>query len=212
MPLLKEGKKALAAQYLENVKGAKNAVILSLEGIPVNEINQVRMGISDAQWTLEVVKKRVFMKGMEGSFEWLTLEDASAAIAVLYSHNEEDQHAPLKVINKAVKSWKKAKATYSFGYIGGWYDSVWEGQEYVSELAALPSKEELVGKFLFMLNHPVSSFARVLQAIADKDPAEAPAEETTSEVEAPAEAEAPVAEATETPAEEAAPEADAPAE
>jgi len=36
-------------------------------------------------------------------------------------------------------------------------------------LAALPSKEELVGKFLFMLNHPVSSFARVLKAIADKD-------------------------------------------
>lgn len=172
MPLLKEGKKKLAKQYLESVKEARNAVVLSLEGIPVNQINKVRMAISASQGKLEVVKKRVFMKGMEGSFDGLTMEEAPAAIAVLYSHNEEDQHAPLKVINNTLKDWKKAKAEYSFGYIGWWYDSVWEGQDYVSELAALPSKEELIGKFLFMLNHPVSSFARVLQAIADKDPAE----------------------------------------
>jgi large subunit ribosomal protein L10 len=38
----------------------------------------------------------------------------------------------------------------------------------VSEIADLPSKEELVGKFLFLLNHPISSFARVLNAIAEK--------------------------------------------
>lgn len=118
MPLLKEGKKQLAKQYLENVKEARNAVVLSLEGIPVNQINQVRMAVSDAQGKLEIVKKRVFMKGMEGSFEGLTLEQAPAAIAVLYSHNEDDQHAPLKVINSTLKGWNKAKAEYSFGYIG----------------------------------------------------------------------------------------------
>lgn len=121
---------------------------------------------------------------------------------MLYSHNEDDQHAPLKVINNALKDWKKAKAKYSFGYVGGRYDSVWQGKDYVSELAALPSKEELVGKFLYMLNHPVSSFARVLQAIADKDPAAA---EATTESEASAEAptEEVAAEKPETPAEEA---------
>jgi large subunit ribosomal protein L10 len=68
-------------------------------------------------------------------------------------------------------------------------------------LADLPSKEELVGKFLFLLNHPISSFARVLNAIAEKQAdgsevtAEAPVAEEVAET--PKAEEAPVAEATE---------------
>ncbi|USN56005.1 MAG: hypothetical protein H6765_05685 [Candidatus Peribacteria bacterium] len=133
------------------------------------------------------------------------------SVAVLYSYNEADRHAPLKIVHKHNKLWKKEKAPYSIDFVGGWYDKVWQDAAYVAELANLPSKEELVGKLLYLLNHPVSSLARAIQAIADASAspvveapqAEAPAaeepkvEESAQEVAADESAEEPVAEATE---------------
>lgn len=169
MPLLKAGKQTLAKRYGEDIAWAKNAVLLSQSAIPVNEINNVRQGIAEAEGKLEIIKKRVFLKGVQDSYEGATIEDLQGSVAVLYSYNESDEHAPLKVINNFRKQWKKDKLECTLEYIGGWYDKARQDASYVWELAALPSKEELIGKFLFMLNHPVSSFARVVKAIADKD-------------------------------------------
>lgn len=199
--MLKAQKIELAKRYLETVKWAKNAVVLQHEGIPVNEINALRMDIVDQEGNLEVVKKRVFMKSVEGSYDGLTIDQVPGALVVLYSYNDADQHAPLKIISKAKKAWKKAKKEFTLDYVGAWYEGEWNGPDYVWELADLPSKEELVGKFLFLLNHPISSFARVLNAIAEKQAdgsevtAEAPVAEEVAET--PKAEEAPVAEATE---------------
>ena len=169
MALLREDKKKLAKQYLETLQGAKNAVVLQQNGIPVNEVNKVRRELASVNGKLVVIKKRVFLKWIAWKYEWLKHEDMCWSVAVLYSYNEEDEHAPLKVIHKYSKIWKKEKLKASYNYVGGWYESIWKDGEYVSELAALPSKEELIGKFLFMLNHPVSSFARVIKAIAEEN-------------------------------------------
>lgn len=182
MALLKADKKVLAKKYLETLQGAKNAVILQQDKIPVNEGNKVRMDLAAVDGKLVIIKKRVFLKGIEGKYEGVTLEDMKGSVAILYSYNEEDEHAPLKVIYKYSKSRKKAKSASTYGYVGGWYDSVWQDARYVSELAALPSKEELIGKFLFMLNHPVSSFARVIKAIVDKDGEEVKEDKKDEEV------------------------------
>lgn len=168
MPLLKADKKALAKTYLQEVQQAKNIVVLTQTGIPVNEGNALRIALEDAQGKLQVVKKRVFLQGVQAEMLGATLDELAWSIAVLYSYNETDEHAPLKVINTHKKKWIKEKRKFGMEYVGGWYTKAWQQAGYVTELANLPSKEELVGKFLFLLNHPVSGFARVLQAIADK--------------------------------------------
>lgn len=168
MPLLKAQKKELATSYLQKLQEGRNVTVLSFDKIPVNEINKLRMDVVDAEGSLQVVKKRVFLKATDGKFDGFSLDQADAAIMLLYSYNEQDEHAPLKVISKFVKWWKKDKKAYELWYVGWWFDGGWKQSAWVTELAWLPSKEELVGKFLFLLNHPVSSFARALQAIADK--------------------------------------------
>lgn len=168
MPLLKAQKKELATSYLQQLQKWLNVTVLSFDKIPVNEVNKIRMDVAAAQGSLQVVKKRVFLKATAGTFDGLTLEQADAAVMLLYSFNEEDEYAPLKVISKTLKLWKKEKKTYELWYVGWWFAGDWKQASRVEELAGLPSKEELVGKFLFLLNHPVSSFARALQAIADK--------------------------------------------
>lgn len=86
--------------------------MLSFDKIPVNEVNKIRMDVAAAQGSLQVVKKRVFLKATAGTFDGLTLEQADAAVMLLYSFNEEDEYAPLKVISKTLKLWKKEKKTY----------------------------------------------------------------------------------------------------
>lgn len=63
---------------------------------------------------------------------------------LLYSYNQDDMYAPLKVVNKYVKLWAKEKKEYSISYIGGWFDKEWKLASWVQEMATLPSKEELV--------------------------------------------------------------------
>ncbi|SUB32087.1 50S ribosomal protein L10 [Neisseria gonorrhoeae] len=41
----------------------------------------------------------------------------------------------------------------------------------VAELASIPSREELLSKLLFVMQAPVSGFARGLAALAEKKPA-----------------------------------------
>lgn len=43
MPLLKEDKKTLAAQYVELIESGDNVVVLKHNNIPVNQINDMRM-------------------------------------------------------------------------------------------------------------------------------------------------------------------------
>ena len=52
--------------------------------------------------------------------------------------------------------------------MGGWYGNAWKDAAYVSELANIPSKEELVGKFLYLLKYPIQATAGVLDQIAKK--------------------------------------------
>lgn len=62
MALLKAGKKKLAKEYVKHLDEALNVVLLRHDAIPVNEINAVRMDITDVAGKLEVIKKRVFLK------------------------------------------------------------------------------------------------------------------------------------------------------
>ncbi len=169
MPLLKEDKKNLAQTYVEMMESGKNVVVVKHTWIPVNEINEMRMWVSDAQWNMKIVKKRVLLKWIEGKYHGLSLDMIEwSSIALLTSSNEDDEHAPLKVINKLNKKWKKDKAEFWVEFLWWWYEwAEWKDSGFVTELANLPSKEELISKFIYMLNHPVSSFTRVLNAIAE---------------------------------------------
>lgn len=168
MPLLKAQKKELAKTYAQQIVTGKNVTVLVFDKIPVNEVNILRMKVAEAEGSLQVVKKRVFLKAMDGVLDGLTLDQAGTTTMLLYSNNESDEYAPLKAVNNVIKLWKKEKKEYVLWYIGWRFDKEWKQSSWVSELAGLPTKEELVGKFLFLLNHPMSSFARALQAIAGK--------------------------------------------
>ena len=171
MALTKEKKKELLEDYKKLLEAAKNVVVMKQESIPVNEINKVRMAIAEDGWKLQVVKKRLFFRALEEvGYEGVSLDNFEWSIIVLYSL--EDEFKPLKALHKVVKEWKKSKAPYKLEYLWGFYEKSWKDASYVKDVAELPTKEELIGKFAFLIKFPVQAFVMNLKQIAEKKSSE----------------------------------------
>lgn len=167
MPLLKNEKLQRGKEYAQRVASCVNAVAFSHAWVSVNTFNILRKEVDWQQWTIEIVKKRVLLKWLPSS-DILTTKTLTWSVAVLYSYNESDQYAPLKTMNNLLKQRKKEKLPLTIEYLVWYLDKDWKDWNYVTMIADLPSKEELVSKLLFLLQYPVSSLARTLKAIADK--------------------------------------------
>ena len=94
--------------------------------------------------------------------------EGPSAIAI----SKDDATAPARIICKFAKGAEKLEVKAG----------VVEGTVYdvagVQELSKIPSREELLSKFLGSIQSPITNFARVLNQIAEKggEAAEAPAE------------------------------------
>jgi large subunit ribosomal protein L10 len=101
----------------------------------------------------------------EAGYETVTIDDLDGPIVVLYA--KSDEYGPLKVVNKFAKEFAKDNSA-SFKFLGAWYDKKWHDGTYVTDLANIPSKEELISKLAYLFNYPLQSFAGVLDQIAKK--------------------------------------------
>lgn len=111
------------------------------------------------------------MKALEqAGYETVALDELEGSIVVLYANG--DEYAPLKVVNKFAKEFAGDKASKTaFKFLGAWYDKKWNNGEYVTELANIPSREELLSKLCYLFNYPLQSFACALNEVAKKQEA-----------------------------------------
>ncbi|MBQ7463821.1 MAG: 50S ribosomal protein L10 [Lachnospiraceae bacterium] len=202
----------LKAPVIEEISGrikdAKAAVLVDAIGLTVEQDTRLRRQLREAGVSYKVYKNTMLKRAFEGTdFEKLDqLLEGPSALAVA----TDDVTAPARVIVKFAKEADKLEVK------GGVIEGEYYDADSIKQLASIPSREELLSKFLGSIQSPVANFARVINQIAQKKeeggdaaaeaPAEAPAEEAKTE--APAEAPAEEAKA-EAPAEEA--KAEAPA-
>lgn len=198
-----ELKKPIVEEISENIKDAQSVVLVDYRGLTVEEDTKLRKELRNAGITYKVYKNTMMNFAFKGTdFEQLADQlEGPSAIAI----SKDDATAPARVIAKFAKNAPalEIKAGVVEGTL---YDA--KGME---AIAKIPSREELLSKFLGSIQSPITNFARVMNQLAEKGGAsecEAPAAEAPAE-EAPVEA-APVEEAVaaEAPAEEAAPAAE----
>ena len=177
MALTKKQKIQLVADYEQLIKDADNIVVLSHEAIPVSVSVDLRKEFKREGSAYKVVKKKVFARALEQAWYEVNFEEYKLPLSVLFL--KWDGISTLKIVEKYTKAWKKEKLPYKLSYVGGYFDGKWQDAEYVKTLASLPSKEELVGKFLYMVKYPlqgfvtvnsnlISGFVRVLDQIKEK--------------------------------------------
>ncbi len=167
MALTKQQKQDLIKQYAEMLESGKDVVLVEQKGLPVDAVVSFKKELATTTAQSRVVKKRLLLQTAEkNGKDAVDLGILNGSLVALSLENED--FAPLKAVVKMNKMFKKAWAEYSYSFLGGWYGNAWKDAAYVSELANIPSKEELVGKFLYLLKYPIQATAGVLDQIAKK--------------------------------------------
>lgn len=198
-----QAKQAVIDEIKGKLDRAQSAVVIDYIGITVEEADNMRRKLREANVDYKVYKNTLVSRAIKGTkYEELDqVLSGPSAFALSY----EDAVAPARVLAGIIKEFNKM--SFKAGVIEGSYFDA----DGVKSIAALPSRDEMIAKFLGSIQSPVSKFVRTLQAIADDKAAGNPQEAAPAETAeaAPAEAAAPetapatesAAEAPETPAE-----------
>lgn len=154
-------KEQIVNEIREKLDRASSAVVVDYRGITVAEADLLRKRMREANVEYKIYKNTMLRRAVEGTaFEGL--KDAlKGPTGIAFGY--EDATAPAKILDKSIKEFKKMELK------GGVIDGVFYDTAGVTAIAQIPSREELLAKLLGSFNAPISSFARVIQAIADKD-------------------------------------------
>lgn len=167
MAITKDKKQELLKQYVEDLKNAGSTYVINQSAIPVEVSTNVRKEMKSADAKFNVIRKRIFLRAIEeAGLEKIDLDQLQWAAVAIFA--KEEDFAPLKIIAKYGKEFQKAWEKSSFDFLGGWSEKQWKDGNYIAELANIPSKEELISKFIYLLQYPVQSFAGVLDQVAKK--------------------------------------------
>ena len=132
-------------------------VVTHYSGLTVADMTSLRARMRDAGATFKVTKNRLTRLALEGT-QYDGLADLfTGPCAIAYS---DDPVAPAKVAVNFSKENEKLVV------LGGAFGAEMLDVQRVSELAALPSLDELRGKLVGLLQTPAQNIASVLQAPA----------------------------------------------
>ncbi|MCR4793476.1 MAG: 50S ribosomal protein L10 [Lachnospiraceae bacterium] len=174
-----EEKKPIVAEIGEYIKDAQSVVAVDYRGLTVAQDTELRKTLREAGVVYKVYKNTFLTRAFEGTdFAQLdSVLEGPTAVAI----SKDDATAPARVIAKFAKTAPALEI--KAGIVeGSFYDAAG-----MAEISQIPSKEELLSKFLGSIQSPVTNFARCMKQIAEKGGEAAPAAEEA----APAEAEAP---------------------
>ena len=155
----KKEKQLIIDEIKDKLDKATSAVVVDYRGITVAQADSMRKKLRDADVDYTVYKNTLVKRAIEGTkYEPLAeVLEGPSALAISY----DDAVAPAKVLNSAIKEFKKME--FKAGVVEGTYFDA-KGME---QIASLPSRDELIAKFMGSINSPISAAVRTFQAIAD---------------------------------------------
>ena len=190
-------KQAIVTEISDKIKNSDSTVVCEYRGLSVAEVTELRRNLREEQVEFKVYKNTMFERACDDCGFAELKDSLTGPNAFAFS---SDATAPARVLAKFAKKHKAL--VLKSGIIEGKVVD----ENTIKELSLLPNRDGMLSMLLSCLQSPVSSFARVVKAVADAKEAGTPAPEA-----APEEAAAP-AEETPAPVEEPKAEEAAPAE
>ena len=152
-------KEAKVAEIKEKLEKAQGIALANYQGLTVEEDTMLRKSLREAGVEYKVYKNTMVNFAIQGTqFEGLApyLEGPSA---VAFSY--EDATAGPSVISKEAKNFKALE------FKAGVVESTVYDAEGMKVIAEIPSRDVLLSKLLGSFKSPMSTFARVINQIAE---------------------------------------------
>ncbi|HEX2254772.1 MAG TPA: 50S ribosomal protein L10 [Thermoanaerobaculia bacterium] len=157
MALSRQQKEQILEGYQGGMANAPHAFLIGFEGITVNQVTGLRAKVRENGGEYVVVKNTLARRAVQGA-PMQVLEDLfEGPVAVVFSQDDP--------VGLAKALTQYAKDIPALQVRGGLVDGQRVEAGQVKDIANLPSREELIAKLLFLLQSPVTRFARVLAAL-----------------------------------------------
>ena len=160
-----ELKKPIVEEISAQIADAESIILVNYSGLTVEQDTQLRKELREAGVHYKVYKNTMMNFAFQGTpcEELCKHLEGTNALAV----SKDDATAPARIIAKFAKTAPKLEMVSGI-VEGNYYD-----KNGVDALAAIPSREELLGKLLGSIQSPITNLARVLNQIAESKGGEA---------------------------------------
>jgi large subunit ribosomal protein L10 len=156
MPLTRENKTELLEEYEQGLAASPHAFLLGYQGIKVPQVTALREKIRQSGGEYVVVKNTIALRAIDGNAMGQLKEHFTGPTAVAYGSD------PV-ALAKALTEFAKDAPVLQFK--AGLVEGRAVAAEQIKDIASLPSREELIAKLLFLIQSPITRFARVLAAL-----------------------------------------------
>jgi len=155
MPTLE--KKAVVAEVAEQMKLAKSIFLTDYKGLNVQEMNELRSAFSNVDVKYRVVKNTLAkLSSKEAGCEELS-EYFVGPVGLVFGM--DDPVAPAKVLKEFTKKNDKLEVMACL------FEGAMIGKERVGDLAELPTREQILGQLVGVLQAPIRNLAFSLNGI-----------------------------------------------
>ena len=148
-------------QDLDNLKAdlakISSVILTTFQGITVENDTKLRRAVQAAGGKYKVVKNTIAERAGAGTPAESVLKNLTGTNSIAYTHS--DPVALAKALTKIAKDVPAFQ--FRAGMVEGRVISLVE----IQQLANLPSKEDLIGKIMFLLNAPAQRIAMTLSAL-----------------------------------------------
>lgn len=162
MALTKEQKTKQINSIKEKVSQQKSMVFVDFSKVASKDMFALRKNLKEAGCNLKIAKKTLvrIAFGQSNISFWNKIKSSiPGQLALVFGM--EDEVAPARVANNF------AKTQENFKILGGIFENRFIEKARVLELAAIPPRNELLGRLVGSIYSPVSSFVRVLDKIRE---------------------------------------------
>lgn len=152
-------KQVIIDEIKDKFERAESAVVIDYIGITVAEADGMRKKLREAGVDYTVYKNTLVKRAIAGT-EYEALADILEGPSG-FAFSYDDATAPARVLNESIKAYNKME------FKGGIVEGTYYDKDSIKQIAAIPSRETLISKFMGSIQSPVTNFARVLQQIAE---------------------------------------------
>jgi large subunit ribosomal protein L10 len=134
-----------------------NVFLTGYEKLTVGQDFELRKAVRGAGGSYRVIKNRLAEKAAEGTGAADLLKELKGMCSIAYTSGD-----PV-ALAKALTTYAKANPTFTFraGLVQGRVVDVTG----ITELATLPSKDEIFGKLLYLINAPAQRLVSVMSGV-----------------------------------------------
>ena len=138
-----------------HLNGAQGVVLVDYRGLTVEQDTQLRKQLREAGVVYKVYKNTLVKRAIAGT----DMLEGPTAIAICAT----DATAPARILSNFAKTAEALEL--KCGVVEGtYYDAAG-----IQTIASIPSRDELLSKFLGSIQSPITNFARVIKQIAEKN-------------------------------------------